>query len=289
MQEAELVLSIIIGSFGAVVGLYGAIQSWLTKRKTKQLELELLVTKLDIDLTYDTEVFGDKKILNGKIIFKNLGNTNLRITELDIAGEDRSNKLIESQEDDQQVGSGNNYNLKNILGVSNSHLIKHSLDQKTFILKQSDEVFVLREGRIRILNVRKNISNYISNTLEKINFFFNQEEGNKLFSEFYFKQTLGSDLRGFEIFPGGEKTQEFIIEYENSGIVYVNVETTTLRMLKTDINTYEKMKIWGDSVLNNKEVASTDQKIFTNLAELILTPVSDEFHREKETFLILLK
>jgi hypothetical protein len=27
------------------------------------------------------------------------------------------------------------------------------------------------------------------------------------------------------------------IEYKNSGVVYVNVETTSLRILKTDINT----------------------------------------------------
>jgi hypothetical protein len=38
------------------------------------------------------------------------------------------------------------------------------------------------------------------------------------------------------------------------------------------------LKIWGDSDLNKKKLSASDQKTFSNLAEIILTPVSDEFH-----------
>ena len=100
---------------------------------------------------------------------------------------------------------------------------------------------------------------------------------------------LGKELRGFEIFAGGEKTQEFVIEYSGSGLLYINVETTALRMLKSSIDAYENIKKWGSVALADKKINSSEENLFSKITREILTPASDEFNKEKETFLILLK
>lgn len=274
-----------VGGTGGVAGLYGAFQSWLTKRKTRQLMIELLMTKLDIDLSYEiiNKKEDDFKVLKGVVTFKNLGQTNLRITELDIEVEDRAKKFAEVYKGNFDPAT--DFEIKRFTGVSNSHLVTFGLmeNQRGLFMKQTDAIFTQREGRTRILSVKDNISKYIAATLQRMKETLS-EKNSDAFQRYYFKETLGSDLRGFQVFPGGHKTQKFLIDYRGSGVLYMNAEVTTIRVLQSPIDAHEHLKDWGVQVLNTGSLEVSQEEKFKTLASSILKPASDDFQREKETF-----
>lgn len=285
-QNIQLIISLIFGALGLIAGLYGAIQSWFTKKRTKQLELEYLLAKLDIDFDYNLVNLNNRKIIKGKVIFKNLGNTNLRITELEINGENRNTKFAKTYQGENKLDLDTNFQIKNFLGVSNIHVVKFGDKDNNFFIKITDDIFVQREGKRRILSVKENVNTYINSNIESLK---DKLQSNDLenFENLLFKNMLGKDLRGLEIFPGGEKTQEFVLEYTGSGLYYLNVETTALRMFKSDIFAIEEIKKIGVEFMNNKEITTSNEGVFAKKLQKILTPASDEFLKEKETFLIL--
>ena len=68
---------------GGVGGAYGTIQSWLTQRKMKQVDVERLTTRLDLDFQYSTISTPDYKLLHGVVLLENKGETNLKIWKTD--------------------------------------------------------------------------------------------------------------------------------------------------------------------------------------------------------------
>jgi hypothetical protein len=91
------------------------------------------------------------------------------------------------------------------------------------------------------------------------------------------------------VFPGGEKSQEFLFEYSGSGVLYMNVEVTPIRVLQSGIDSYEHLKGWGDTVHRTGNFDTNQEEKFKKLATSILNPASDGFQREKETFLLYLE
>ena len=147
---------------GGIAGLYGGIQSWLTRRKTRQLTLEMLMTKLDMDFKYETyEIDDHKKVLHGIVTLKNLGNTNIRIPEFRIEGEDRAKQFAKAYQGDD-YSAANTYEFQRFGGVNNSHLVKFGRrNSRSYFISYNDNIYTQREGRVRVLDMSSNISSYI--------------------------------------------------------------------------------------------------------------------------------
>ncbi len=282
--DPELIFALIGAFVGVGTGGYGAIQSWITQRKTRQISLEMLMTKIDMSFSYNIFELDDHKVLHGIITFKNLGTTNLRIPEFQIDGEDRSKQFAKAYQG-EDFSAVNNFEIQRFSGVNNSHLVKFGMTgSRSFFIKYTDNIYSKREGRVRILDMKSNISRYISEKIEKM-----KESDRESLQEYFFKTTLGKEIRGFQLFPGAEKTQEFMLEYEGTGVCYLNVETTTVRMLQSSIDEYERLKSLGDEIVQLGRLDLEHEEKFRNLTQSSLTPASKELERQKETFLVYLK
>lgn len=286
----ETVLTVVVATFGGLAGLYGALQSYLNNRKTRQLTLEMLMTKLDLDFQYEIIETDAKKILHGTITLKNLGNTNLRVPEFSIEGKDRSKEFAKAY-DGEDFTAANDFELKQFIGVSNSHLVKFGRSARSFFISHEDNIYGQRKGetRVRSLDFRDNIAYYISRKTEALKeaMAFSGETRN--FGDFFFKETLSREIRGMELFPGAERTQEFMFEYTGNGVLYLNAETTALRMLQSSVDAFEDLKNLGEELLNTKAMTTEQEDRFRSLAKASLMPESKELEKQKETFLIFLK
>jgi len=79
---SEALLAVLDGIGGA----YGALQSWFTRRKMRQVEEEMLAPKLDIDFRYDIVLGQEFNLLYGVFSFENKGTTNIKIIQLNLRG-----------------------------------------------------------------------------------------------------------------------------------------------------------------------------------------------------------
>lgn len=286
----ETILTIAVAAFGGLAGLYGALQSYLNKRKTRQLTLEMLMTKLDIDFHYETIEMPERKVLHGIITLKNHGATNLRIPEFSFEGKDRSQEFAQAYEGDD-FSAATDFTIERFMGVSNSHLVTFGKSPQSFFISHSDNIYSQRKGetRVRSLDFDENISRYISGKVQALKGAMASNDQGKSFASLFFKEALGKEIRGMELFPGAEKTQEFLLEYTGSGVIYLNCETTTLRMLQSSIDAFEKLKSLGEELLTTKTMTPEQEQHFNLLAKASLMPESKELEKQKETFLIYLK
>ncbi|KKM16582.1 hypothetical protein LCGC14_1684390 [marine sediment metagenome] len=308
------ILNFSLAGAGAAAGIYGAIRAWLSNRKMKQIEEEKLSSKLSINFNYDLIKSGETNMCKGIIKFSNLSLTNVKVIKLNFDIRDREDELRESylptendleskfkpfakRIDDIKLIAVNNHKLVNFSNDSKKREVKIFQDDPIYGLKLSaKQKRKLKESgeevEIDALKIKRNISYYIENKITKLHeIFSNKESGEfkKTLVQFLFNETLVRELRGIQLFPEETKDQEFFLEYKGEGIVYLNVESATIRLQLKNITAIEEYKSLGDKMIDVEEL--TDQLVekFRNLLTLIVSPASLEIHKHKSNYLIYLK
>ena len=305
------ILNFSLAGAGAAAGIYGAIRAWLSNRKMKQIEEEKLSSKLRMEFSYDLIKSGDTNMCKGTIKWSNLGLTNIKIIKLNIDIRDRENELHESY-----LPPGNNLESKfkpfgkkidsmDLIAVNNHKLVNFSNDFKKQEVRIFDDDLIyglkfsskqkrkLKESgedvEIDVFQIKKNISYYIENKIAKLQEIFSNKE-NEIFKKtlvkFVFNDTLVRELRGIQLFPQETKDQEFFLKYKGEGIVYLNVESATIRLQLQNIAAIERYKSLGDEIMDAEELSDLLIEKFRNLLTLIISPTALEIHKHKSNYLI---
>ena len=308
------ILNFSLASAGAAAGIYGAVRAWLSNKKMKQIEEEKLSSKLNINFTYDLIKSGEINMCRGIVKWSNLGLTNIKIIKLNLDIRDREDELRESYlppENDPQ--SEFNPHAKKIdhlelVAVNNHKLVNFSNDFRKREVKifQDDPIYGLQLSSrqksklkesgedidIDVLKIKMNIKHYIDNKINRLKEIFSRKESEgfkKNLIKFLFTDTLVKDLRGIQLFPQETKDQEFFLNYKGEGIVYLNVESATIRLQLKNIVAIEEYKSIGEEVIDAEELSDYLIEKFRNLLTLIISPTALEIHKHKSNYLIYLK
>ena len=101
-----------------------------------------------------------------------------------------------------------------------------------------------------------------------------------------FVKIINKELRGLQLFPGVILGQEFLVEYQGSGVLYLNVETSTIRILHETINYLETYKELAARINKTQKIDNDLAEQLSNIIRKIVTPESYAIHKQKETFLV---
>ncbi|KKN38879.1 hypothetical protein LCGC14_0749000 [marine sediment metagenome] len=307
------ILNFALAGAGAAAGIYGAIRAWRSNMKMKQIEAERLSSKLSIDFTYDLIKSGETNLCRGVIGWTNLGLTNIKIIKLNIDIRDREDELRESflpsdgNLKSEYIPFTNKIEHLEIEALNNHKLVNFSndFDKGEVKIFQDDPIYGLalsskekrklkdkaEEVDSDIFEIKKNISNYIDAKINKLIVIFSNKDREgfkKHLIKFLFSETLVRELRGIQLFPQEKKEQEFYVKYKGEGIVYLNVETATIRLQLKNIAAFEEYKSLGDKILDLEELPDLIIKKFRNLLTLIVSPTSLEIHKHKSNYLLYL-
>jgi len=291
----------LLAVLGGIGGAYGALQSWLTRRKMRQVEEEMLAPKLDIDFRYNIVLGQEFDLLHGIVSFENKGATNVKIIRLNIDVRDRSNEFSQSylkhspDSDDGFEPLKGGFELLNIVGLNNYKLVNfsNSSSGRSFRIFKRDNIYAReKEKKMRdIEDIDRNIQTFIEEKIDQLRDFLREKIGPEFREELrrlIFVETIGKELRGIQIFPNAVLHQEFIVKYKGSGILYCNVETSTIRVLQDTIDYIEDYKVLGDRIFKNQTLDENTNDQLVKVLENILSPESHEIHKQKETFLVYL-
>lgn len=308
------ILSITLSIGGAAAGIYGAIRAWLSDRKMKQIEEEKLATKLNIDFNYELIKSGDEKICRGVIKWSNLGLANVKIIKLNIDIRDRIDEMCKSYLPPENSPDfcfkplSERIEQIELKGINNHKFVNFSNNPETREIKifQDDLIYGLelssKEKRrlkeigaeidLESLRIKKNIVNYINNKIDRLKKICSNkdiEACKKDLTQFLFYDTLIKDLRSIQLFPGQTMTQEFFLSYKGEGMVYLNVESATIRLQMKNVDAIEKYKNVCDQILDSGEISDSLIKKFENSLKLTITPAAMEIYKQKSNFLLYLK
>ena len=308
------ILNFSLAGAGATAGIYGAIRAWLSNRKMKQIEEEKLSSKLNIEFTYDLVETGESDICRGVIKWSNLGLTNIKIIKLNLDIRDREDELRESYlpPSDNSESMFNAFGKKideiELVAVNNHKLVSftNNFRKKEVKIFQDDPIYGLQLSSkeksklkesgedidVDVLKIKININSYIENKINRLKEIFNRKESEnfkKTLIKFLFTNTLVRELRGIQLFPQETKDQEFFLKYKGEGIVYLNVESATIRLQLKNIVAIEEYKSIGDEIINTEELSDHLIEKFRNLLTLIISPSALEIHKHKSNYLIYLK
>lgn len=308
------IFNFVLSGAGAAAGIYGAVRAWLSNRKMKQIEEEKLSSKLKIDFTYDLIKSGETNICRGIVKWTNLGLTNIKIIKLNIDIRDREKELAESylppENNTESLFNPLDEKIENLefVAVNNHKLVNFSNNNRKQEVKifQDDPIYGLKlssrqkrklkesgeEVEVDVLQIKKSITSYIENKINRLREIFSNKEYEGFKEEliqFLFYDTLVRELRGIQLFPQKEHNQEFFLKYIGKGIVYLNVESATIRLQLKNINAIEEYKSIGDEIIDAEKLSEQLIEKFKNLLILITSPSSLEIHKQKSNFLIYLK
>ena len=308
------VVNFALASAGAVAGIYGAIRAWLSNKKMKQIEEEKLSSKLNINFNYDLIKSGETNVCRGIVKWSNLGLTNIKIIKLNLDIRDREEELRESylppednleslfnpfskKIDNIELKAVNNHKLVNFTNNFRKREVKIFQDDPIYGLQlSSKQKSKLKESGedvdIDVLKIKINIKRYIDNKIKRLKEIFSRkesEEFKKILIKFLFTDTLVKELRGIQLFPQESRDQEFYLTYKGEGIVYLNVESATIRLQLKNIVAIEEYKSMGDELIDAKVLSDILIEKFRNLLTLIISPTALEIHKHKSNYLIYLK
>jgi len=291
----------LLAVLGGIGGAYGALQSWLTKRKMRQVEEEMLAPKLDIDFRYDIVPGQEFNLLHGVVSFENKGATNVKIIRLNIDGRDRSNEFSQSYLKDNSASDDGfeplkgGFELLSIVGLNNYKLVNFSnfTSRRAFRIFKQDNIYARGKTKkmVDVEDIDRNIQTYLEEKIEQIRDSLrkkNDPEFREELRRLIFIETLGKELRGIQIFPNAVLNQEFIVKYKGSGILYCNVETSTIRVLQDTIDYIENYKALGEKIFKNQTLDENTRNQLVNVINNIISPESHEIHKQKENFLVYL-
>ena len=308
------VVNFALASAGAAAGIYGAIRAWLSNKKLKQIEEEKLSSKLNINFNYDLIKSGETNVCRGIVKWSNLGLTNIKIIKLNLDIRDREEELRESylppednleslfnpfskKIDNIELKAVNNHKLVNFTNNFRKREVKIFQDDPIYGLQlSSKQKSKLKESGedvdIDVLKIKINIKRYIDNKIKRLKEIFSRkesEEFKKKLIKFLFTDTLVKELRGIQLFPQESRDQEFFLTYKGEGIVYLNVESATIRLQLKNIVAIEEYKSMGDELIDAKVLSDILIEKFRNLLTLIISPTALEIHKHKSNYLIYLK
>ena len=312
MSENDI-LNFALSIAGAAAGIYGAVRAWMSNRKMKQIEVEKLSSKLNVDFSYELIHSGETNICKGVIRWTNLGLTNIKIIKLNIDIRDREDELSKSYIPPEGTGTPFISLAKKIgdfelVAVNNHKLVNFSKDSRKGEVKvfQDDPIYGLEltsrqkrllkesgeEVEIDILKIKNNIARYIDNKITKLKDIFlnkEREDFGKNLAQFLFVDTMVKELRGIQLFPQESKDQEFFLKYQGEGIVYLNVESATIRLQLKNITAIEQYKTIADEILDAEDLSDILIGKFRKLLTAIISPTSLDIHKHKSNYLIYLK
>ena len=289
----ELGLAII----GGLGGAYGAIQSWMTQRKMKQVEAERFSTRLDIAFDHSITSTPEHKLLHGTVTFENKGETNIKIIRLNIDGRDRSSEFAMSYIPDNHKSNPQFDPLPDqltsidIVALNNYKQVGFSNSKSAFKITQPDLIYAReKEPKLReVENVKGNIDNYIKDKIDQIHSVLKNKSKTNIEQELgdlLFVKIINKELRGLQLFPGVILGQEFLVEYQGTGVLYLNVETSTIRILHDTINYLETYKELAARINKTQKIDNDLAEQLSNIIRKIVTPESYAIHKQKETFLV---
>ena len=295
-------ISLLASSVAAIAALYSIIQSYLNKRRLTQLEKEKFTSKVLVDFSYSLlpSMPVGRKLLKGTLTFKNQGATNIKIIRLSLDGKDRTDEFVNAYHptSSNETFSPLEGKLENvrIVGFNNSKQLGLEKPKDKFFRLFKEEASYLRArddkaGKIRSVDIRSNIDTYIRESMDRIREHSQSstDQNNKTFSALIFQELLVKAMRGLQIFSGGSFQQEFMISYEGSGIMILNSEASSLRMLQRSIAANEEFKeIAGQLVDEKKPLDTGTEAHLTNLLHESLQPSSDEIIDQRQTFMVYL-
>ncbi len=306
------IFSISMSLGGATAGIYGAIRAWLSNRKMRQIEIEKLSTKLDIDFNYELFSSNGEKMCRGVISLSNLGLANIKIIKLNIDISDREEEMRRSYKppennpessftallnkvENLELVAINNHKFFNFSNDIDNGLVRIYQDDPMYGLElSSKQRRELKEGgedinEIDTLKIKKNILDYVDKKVARLKKIFSNGTNKENLKEFLFNDIMVKDLRGIQLFPEEERNQEFFIRYKGEGMVYVNVESATIRLLLKNIEAIEKFKLICDNILDLNRLTDDVIKKFKRILKLIITPAALELHKQKSNYLLYLK
>ncbi|MFX0095122.1 MAG: hypothetical protein ACFFBD_25530, partial [Candidatus Hodarchaeota archaeon] len=225
-------------------------------------------------------------------------------TKFNIDARDRTNEFQRSYDD------GNNQSSKfvglgfppklHVGGFSNAKLLTlHNPEPyKSFRLFMPDTIYERYEQFrgdederpiIDVRNLRKNVNLWAkAKTANLKELLASPNLDADSLRDFLFITTINRELRGFQIFAERVITQEIIFEYEGTGILYLNVETSSIRQSIRNTQAMEKYKNLSARIYAEKQLLPEDEKKFVQLLETIVSPEAGEIHKHKQTFVIFL-
>ncbi len=296
---------------GATAGIYGAIRAWLSNRKMRQIEIEKLSTKLDVDFNYELFSSNGEKICRGVISLSNLGLANIKIIKLNIDISDREEEMRRSykppETNPESSFTALSHKVENLelVAINNHKYVNFSndLDNRLVRIFQDDPMYGLEisskqrrelkdsgeDIEIDTLKIKKNILNYVDKKVARLEEIFSNGPNKDKLKKFLFHDTIVKDLRGIQLFPEEERNQEFFIRYKGEGMVYVNVESATIRLLLKNIEAIEKFKLICDDILDLNRLTDDVIKKFKRILKSIITPAALELHKQKSNYLLYLK
>ncbi|MFX1538010.1 MAG: hypothetical protein ACFFDI_27770 [Promethearchaeota archaeon] len=303
MSERAIVdiLTVILSVLAVLAGAYASIQAWLTQKRFKQITQERLATKINVE--YEQEELDTNLI---KIIVKltNKGETNIKLTKFNIDAQDRTKEFQRSYETGDNLSSKFNGvgvpQKLHVIGFNNAKLLNlhNPPPYNLFKLFMPDEIYERYDQPlsdedtrplIDVRNIRENINSWAEEKLISLKALLNSQElTDTALRDFLFVDTINRELRGFQIFPERTLTQEIILEYEGSGILYLNVEMSSIRQTIRNTQALEEYKKLSAHIYRNKELSPNDEKQYLELLRMIANPATTEIHKHKQTFISFL-
>ncbi len=308
------IFNFVLSGAGAAAGIYGAIRAWLSNKKMKQIEEEKLSSKLSTTFTYELIKSGQDKVCRGIIKWSNLGLTNIKLIKLNIDIRDREDEMrssyLPSANDPEVLFNPLSNRIEGIelVAINNHKLANFSNDPKKREVKifKNDPIYGLQlssrekrklkergeEVEIDVLEIKRNINYYINSKINRLKEIFSAKhvEGfKKKLINFLFYDTLVRELRGIQLFPQEVKDQEFFLRYFGEGIVYLNVESATIRLQLKNVTAIENYKSIGDEIIDAETLSGTLIEKYRALLTSIVSPASLEIFKQKSNYLIYLK
>jgi hypothetical protein len=249
----------------------------------------------------------------GVISWSNLGLTNTKIIKLNVDIRDREDELRQSYlvpDDSQSLFNplSKKADEVEIIAVNNHKLVNFSndLEKKEVRIFQDDPIYGLElsskqkrqlkesgeDVELEVLKIKHNISQYINRKTTNLQEIFSNKDQNefkKKLTQFLFNDTLVRELRGIQLFPQELKEQEFFLKYKGEGIIYLNIETATIRLQLKNITAIEEYKSIGDEILDAENLSDVLIGKFRKLLNQIITPTALDIHKHKSNYLMYLK
>lgn len=307
------IFNTILALGGAGAGIYGAIRAWLSNRKMKQIEEEKLSTKLNLDFNYEFSEYNGEKLCHGYIKWSNMGLTNIKLIKLNIDARNREDELHQSyippngDLDSTFKPLSKQIEYLELVGINNHKFVNFSNDLKKNEIKifKDDLVYglelssrqkrALKEEGLDVdidpLAIEKNLSNYIDKRISKLKEISLIKDKNERLSElrqFLFYEVLIKDIRGLQFFPGESRSQEFLLRYKGIGMIYLNIETASVRLLLKSIDAIERYKVICDDIIDSERISDLTIKKFKKILEIVISPEAMEIHKQKSNYLIYL-
>jgi hypothetical protein len=246
-------IGMILGLIATVFGIYGSLKAVRTDWKLRQIREEEMMTNIEITEINTQKKSEGKKVMEGSAVFRNIGLMNLMIEQISIEFASKSDSL----------------KLKfDSLKFANAKL--------KFVLKDKTQA-----------------NPYIYFNLADILTIKSQTEEWGLYFDPQIQEatkdatvTIGNPywLYGLQIASGEEFSEDYIIEYEGSGPVEVEITITSFkRTRKSLIEVKEWLNWWRADQAKYLEEAIKERK------DLLEDPWKESMDRKIESFLIYLE